>query len=56
VSDGLVYSNAAQLGDQAVAALAPVYAFVATYILLRVIGALMHAAGDRARGGAPGST
>jgi len=42
VSDGLVYGNAAQLGDQAVAALAaPVYAFVATYILLRVIGALM---------------
>jgi Amt family ammonium transporter len=42
VSDGLIYGNAAQLGDQALAALAaPIYAFVATYILLRVIGALM---------------
>ncbi len=42
VSDGLFYGNAAQLADQAWAALAaPVYAFVATYILLRVIGALM---------------
>ena len=39
VSDGLIYGNAAQLGDQALAALAaPVYAFVATYVLLRVIG------------------
>jgi Amt family ammonium transporter len=39
VSDGLFYGNAAQLGDQALAALAtPVYAFVATYVLLRVIG------------------
>ena len=38
VSDGLVYGNAAQLGDQALAALAaPIYAFVATYLLLRVI-------------------
>ena len=38
VSDGLVYGNAAQLGDQALAALAaPVYAFVATYALLRLI-------------------
>jgi Amt family ammonium transporter len=42
VSDGLVYGNAAQLGDQAVAAVvAPAYAFVVTYVLLRVIGALM---------------
>jgi Amt family ammonium transporter len=42
VSDGLVYGNAAQLGDQALAALAaPVYAFVATYVLLRVIGLVM---------------
>ena len=42
VSDGLFYGNAAQLGDQALAALAaPAYAFVATYVLLRVIGALM---------------
>jgi Amt family ammonium transporter len=42
VSDGLLYGNAAQLGDQALAALAaPVYAFVATYVLLKAIGALM---------------
>jgi Amt family ammonium transporter len=42
VSDGLLYGNAAQLGDQALAALAaPVYAFVATYVLLRLIGAVM---------------
>ncbi len=39
VADGLFYGNAEQLGDQAIAALAaPVYAFVATYVLLRVIG------------------
>jgi len=42
VADGLVYGNAAQLGDQALAALAaPVYAFVATYVILRVIGLVM---------------
>ena len=42
VADGLVYGNAAQLGDQALAALAaPVYAFVVTYVLLRVVGAVM---------------
>src|SRR3954464_12073195 len=42
VSDGLFYGNAAQLGDQALAALAaPVYAFLATYVLLRLIGAVM---------------
>jgi ammonium transporter, Amt family len=42
VSDGLLYGNAAQLGDQALAALvAPAYAFGATYVLLRVMGALM---------------
>jgi len=41
-SDGLLYGNAAQLGDQALAALAgPAYAFGATYLLLRLIGALM---------------
>jgi ammonium transporter, Amt family len=41
ISDGLAYGNAAQLGDQALAALAtPLYAFGATYVLLRVIGAL----------------
>ncbi len=39
ISDGLFYGNAGQLADQAVAALAtPVYAFVMTYVLLRVIG------------------
>jgi Amt family ammonium transporter len=39
VSDGLFYGNAAQLADQVVAALAaPVYAFAATYLLLRLIG------------------
>jgi ammonium transporter, Amt family len=42
VSDGLFYGNAAQLGDQALAALAaPVYAFVATFVLLKVLGAVM---------------
>jgi Amt family ammonium transporter len=42
VSDGLIYGNAAQLGDQALAALvAPTYAFVATFILLKVLGWLM---------------
>ncbi len=41
-SDGLFYGNAAQLGDQALAALAaPIYAFVATYVLLKLIGAVM---------------
>jgi len=39
VSDGLLYGNAAQLGHQALAALAtPVYAFVVTFVLLKVIG------------------
>jgi ammonium transporter, Amt family len=38
VSDGLVYGNAAQLADQAWAALAaPVYAFVATFLLLKAV-------------------
>jgi ammonium transporter, Amt family len=38
VSDGLVYGNAGQLADQAFAALAaPAYAFVATFVILRVI-------------------
>ncbi len=41
-SDGLLYGNAAQLGDQALAALAaPVYAFVATFVLLKLIGLAM---------------
>jgi ammonium transporter, Amt family len=42
VSDGLFYGNAAQLWDQVLAALAaPAYAFVATFVLLKVIGAVM---------------
>jgi len=42
VSDGLLYGNADQLWDQAKAALAaPAYAFVATFVLLKVIGAVM---------------
>ena len=42
VDDGLLYGNAAQLGHQAIAVLvAPVYAFVATFVILRVIGAIM---------------
>ena len=42
VSDGLLYGNAAQLGDQALAALAaPTYAFVATFVLLKLVGAVM---------------
>ena len=42
VSDGLFYGNAAQLGDQALAALAaPAYAFVVTFVLLKLIGAVM---------------
>jgi Amt family ammonium transporter len=41
-ADGLFYGGAAQLGHQAVAALAgPAYAFTATFVLLKVIGALM---------------
>ncbi len=42
VADGLVYGNAAQLGDQALAAVAaPAYAFGMTFALLKVMGALM---------------
>jgi Amt family ammonium transporter len=38
-SDGLLYGNMAQLGEQAVAALAaPAYAFGATFALLKLIG------------------
>jgi ammonium transporter, Amt family len=38
VSDGLLYGNAGQLGDQALAAIAtPAYAFAATYVLLKAI-------------------
>lgn len=42
VADGLLYGNIDQLGDQAMAALVtPLYAFGMTYVLLRVVGALM---------------
>jgi Amt family ammonium transporter len=41
-ADGLVFGDAGQLVSQLVAAaVAPVYAFVATYGLLRLVGALM---------------
>jgi ammonium transporter, Amt family len=41
-SDGLFYGNASQLGDQALAALAaPLYAFGMTFLLLKLIGAVM---------------
>ena len=41
-ADGLFYGHAAQLGHQALAAAAaPAYAFCATYVLLRIVGALM---------------
>ncbi len=39
ISDGLLFGNAAQLADQLLAVLAaPAYAFIATYLLLRLIG------------------
>jgi Amt family ammonium transporter len=42
LADGLFYGNASQLGWQALAALVvPVYAFVVTFVLLKVVGALM---------------
>jgi Amt family ammonium transporter len=42
VSDGLLYGNAAQLWDQVLAVLAaPAYAFGATFVLLKAIGAAM---------------
>ncbi len=42
VADGLAYGDAAQLGHQALAAAAtPVYAFVMTFALLKVIGLVM---------------
>lgn len=41
ISDGLFYGNAAQLGHQALAVLiAPIYAFVTTYVILRLVGAV----------------
>jgi len=42
VSDGLLYGDAAQLGWQALAAIAaPAYAFVATFVILRLVGLVM---------------
>ena len=42
ISDGWAFGNIAQLGDQALAAVAaPAYAFAATFVLLRLIGAVM---------------
>jgi Amt family ammonium transporter len=42
ISDGFAYGNAAQLGDQALAALAaPAYAFGMTFLLLKLIGLFM---------------
>ncbi len=42
VADGLAYGNPGQLLDQVLAALAaPAFAFAATYVLLRLIGAVM---------------
>jgi ammonium transporter, Amt family len=42
VSDGFIFGNAGQLLDQTLAALAaPVYAFGATFLLLKLIGAVM---------------
>jgi Amt family ammonium transporter len=42
VSDGLFYGNLSQLGDQALAALAaPAYAFGMTFLLLKLVGAVM---------------
>jgi len=54
VSDGLFYGHAAQLGHQAIAALAgPAYAFCMTFVLLKAIALfapLRVAAGDEALG------
>jgi Amt family ammonium transporter len=42
VSDGLLYGNAGQLGDQALAVAAtPAYAFAVTFVILRAIGLVM---------------
>ena len=42
VADGLAYGNPGQLWDQTLAALAaPAFAFAATFVLLRLIGAVM---------------
>ncbi len=39
ISDGLIYGNAAQLGDQLLAVLAtPAYAFAGTFLILKLLG------------------
>jgi ammonium transporter, Amt family len=49
VSDGWLYGHIGQLGDQALAALAtPLYAFGATFVLLKVLGAVMPLRGPEA--------
>jgi Amt family ammonium transporter len=49
VSDGWFYGHIGQLGDQALAALAtPLYAFGMTFLLLKVIGAVMPLRGPEA--------
>jgi len=41
IADGLVYGNAAQLGHQLLAvAVAPAYAFVVTFVVLKLLGAV----------------
>src|ERR687891_758730 len=41
-ADGLIYGDLAQLGEQALAAVAaPAYAFGATFVLLKLIGLVM---------------
>ncbi len=50
VADGLLYGNAAQLGHQALAAVAaPAYAFCATFALLKLIGLVTPLRASRAR-------
>ena len=51
VADGLLFGDAAQLGEQALAVLAPAYAFAMTFVILRLIGARDAAARQRARRG-----
>jgi Amt family ammonium transporter len=53
VADGLFYGDAGQFWSQVVAAaVTPAYAFIVTFILLKLVGAVDAAAGERARRGA----
>ena len=48
ISDGWVYGNLSQLGDQALAAVvAPAYAFAMTFLLLKLIGLVMPLRGSK---------